>query len=280
MISAEEITDAVAGLCMEANSKLPEDVMEALKKSLDVEESELGKSILQEIIENDNIAYCEGVPMCQDTGMATVFVELGQDATIVGGSLTDAINRGVSKGYREGYLRKSVDRKPLFERVNTGDNTPAIIHVDVVPGDKLRIVVAPKGAGSENMCALRMLKPADGVDGVKRFILDTVRNAGGNPCPPIIVGVGIGGNFEKVALMAKKALLRSIGSRNSDSRYAALEEELLKMINDTGIGPQGLGGRVTALDVHIEYMPTHIASLPVACAIQCHAARHGEVILG
>ncbi|MDI6600906.1 MAG: fumarate hydratase [Thermoanaerobacteraceae bacterium] len=280
MIHVDEVTDAVARLCVEANSILPDDVMAALKKAVEIEESELGKNILEEIIDNDTIACSEGVPMCQDTGMTTVFIELGQDAEIVGGSLIDAVNRGVSRGYREGYLRKSVDKEPLFDRVNTGDNTPAIIHVDVVPGDKLHIEVAPKGAGSENMCGLKMLKPADGVEGLKRFVLDTVKNAGGNPCPPIIVGVGVGGNFEKVALMAKKALLRPIGSRNKDSRYAALEEELLKMINDMGIGPQGLGGRVTALDVHIDYMPAHIASLPVACAIQCHAARYREVTLG
>lgn len=280
MIRADEIADAVARLCIEANSILPDDVMASLKKAAYIEESELGKDILKEIIDNDTIACEEGVPMCQDTGMTTVFVELGQDARIVGGDLIDAINRGVSKGYREGYLRKSVDGEPLFDRVNTGDNTPAIVHVEIVPGDKLHIEVAPKGAGSENMCALKMLKPADGVKGVKKFVLDTVNCAGGNPCPPIIVGVGVGGNFETVALMAKKALLRPVGSRNINPRYAALEEELLDMINATGIGPQGLGGRVTALDVHVDYMPVHIASLPVACAIQCHAARHKGVTLG
>ena len=280
LIRADEIAGAAARLCIEANSILPDDVMASLTKATDTEESQLGKDILKEIIDNDIIACRGNVPMCQDTGMTTVFVELGQDARIVGGNLIDAINTGVAAGYKAGYLRKSVDAEPLFDRINTGDNTPAIVHVDIIPGDKLHMEIAPKGAGSENMCALKMLKPADGIKGVKKFILDTVKSAGGNPCPPIIVGVGVGGNFETVALMAKKALLRRVGSRNKDPRYAALEEELLDMINATGIGPQGLGGRVTALDVHVDYMAVHIASLPVACAIQCHAARHKGVTLG
>lgn len=217
--------------------------------------------------------------MCQDTGIAVVYLEVGQDVHITGGSLTDAVNEGVRQGYEDGYLRKSVVMEPLFGRDNTGDNTPAVIHTEIVPGDTLRILVVPKGAGSENMGAVKMLKPADGLEGAKQFILDTVRNAGGNPCPPIVVGIGVGGTMEKAPMLAKKALTREIGSHNRNALYAKLEDELLEAINKMGIGPQGLGGRVTALAVHIEYYPTHIAMLPVAVNINCHAARHKEIVL-
>jgi fumarate hydratase subunit alpha len=216
--------------------------------------------------------------MCQDTGFAVVFVELGQDVHIVGGSMNDAINAGVAKGYTEGYLRKSILNHPL-ERKNTGDNTPAVIYVDVVPGDKLKITVAPKGGGSENMSGVRMLKPSEGVEGVKRFVVDLVKAGGSNPCPPIIVGVGIGGTMDKAAQLAKKSLLRPIGEHNPNPPDALLEEELLKLVNDTGVGPGGLGGRITALAVNVETYPCHIASLPVAVNIQCHATRHKEVTL-
>jgi len=277
-IPAERIVDEVARLCIEANYKLGEDVIRSFREAVEREESPVGRAILQHLIENAEIAAAGEYPYCQDTGFAVVFVELGEDVKIAGGSLNEAINEGVRRGYQEGYLRKSIVRDPL-RRVNTGDNTPAVIWTDVVPGDKLRITVAPKGGGSENMSEVRMLKPADGVEGVKQFVIDRVGRSGGNPCPPIIVGVGIGGTFEKCAWLAKKALLRKVGERNPDPFYAELEEELLEEVNKLGIGPQGLGGRVTALDVHIEAHPCHIASLPVAVNIQCHAARHKSAVL-
>ena len=277
-IPAERIVDEVARLCIEANYKLGEDVIRSFREAVEREESPVGRAILQHLIENAEIAAAGEYPYCQDTGFAVVFVELGEDVKIAGGSLNEAINEGVRRGYQEGYLRKSIVRDPL-RRVNTGDNTPAVIWTDVVPGDKLRITVAPKGGGSENMSEVRMLKPADGVEGVKQFVIDRVSRSGGNPCPPIIVGVGIGGTFEKCAWLAKKALLRKVGERNPDPFYAELEEELLEEVNKLGIGPQGLGGRVTALDVHIEAHPCHIASLPVAVNIQCHAARHKSAVL-
>ncbi len=277
-IPAERIVDEVARLCIEANYKLGEDVIRSFREAVEREESPVGRAILQHLIENAEIAAAGEYPYCQDTGFAVVFVELGEDVKIAGGSLNEAINEGVRRGYQEGYLRKSIVRDPL-RRVNTGDNTPAVIWTDVVPGDKLRITVAPKGGGSENMSEVRMLKPADGVEGVKQFVIDRVSRSGGNPCPPIIVGVGIGGTFEKCAWLAKKALLREVGERNPDPFYAELEEELLEEVNKLGIGPQGLGGRVTALDVHIEAHPCHIASLPVAVNIQCHAARHKSAVL-
>jgi fumarate hydratase subunit alpha len=230
------------------------------------------------LLKNADIARSEDVPMCQDTGFAVVFVELGQDVHIEGGALEDAINEGVRRGYTEGYLRKSIVGHPL-ERVNTGDNTPAVIHLKLVPGNKMKITVAPKGGGSENMSGIKMLKPAEGVEGVKKFVLDTVKAAGPNPCPPIIVGVGIGGTFEKCALLAKEALLRPVGTPSHRPEIARLERELLDEINSTGIGPQGLGGRFTALAVHIEIYPVHIASLPVAVNINCHASRHKEIVL-
>ncbi|MNO87120.1 L(+)-tartrate dehydratase subunit alpha [compost metagenome] len=234
--------------------------------------------MLDKIIINSDIASKENMPMCQDTGMAVIFVELGQDIHIVGGGLKEAINEGVRQGYSEGYLRKSVVKDPLT-RVNTGDNTPAVIHIDVVDGDELKITIAPKGFGSENMSRIKMLKPSDGVEGVKEFVLETVKIAGPNPCPPIIVGVGIGGTFEKAAELSKKALLRSIEERNKDTYYSDLENELITKINKLGIGPQGFGGKTTALGVNIETYPTHIAGLPVAVNISCHATRHAEIIL-
>jgi len=276
-IHVEEVKKAVKKLCMEANYFLPQDVLDSFKKAKSKEESEVGKSVLEILEENASIAANEQIPYCQDTGFAVIFLEIGQDVRFVGGNLEDAVNEGVAEGYVEGYLRKSIVSDPLFERKNTGNNTPAVIHYSIVPGDKVKITVAAKGGGSENMSRLAMLKPADGVEGVKKFVIDTVSKAGPNPCPPIIVGVGIGGTFEKVAFLAKKALLRPIGERNRDSRYAKLEEELLEEINKLGIGPAGFGGRITALDVKIEWYPCHIASLPVAVNIQCHASRHKEV---
>lgn len=277
-IITSAITDAVADLCQQANYDLGDDVYQALKNAESSEESPVGKEILRQLIENADIARAECVPMCQDTGFAVIFVELGQDVHIIGGSLNDAINDGVAKGYCEGYLRKSIVAHPL-DRKNTGNNTPAIIHIEVVPGDKLKITCAPKGGGSENMSTVRMLKPSDGVEGVKRVVVDTVNAAGSNPCPPIIVGVGIGGTMEKAAILAKKALLRRVGEHSANPLDAALEDELLGLVNATGIGPAGLGGRTTALAVNVETHPAHIASLPVAVNIQCHAARHKEVVL-
>ncbi len=278
-IHVDEIRRAVKKLCMDANYYLPEDVLLAFEEGKKKEESEAGKNVFEILQENASISATEQMPYCQDTGFAVLFVEIGQDVRFVGGSLEEAINRGVAEGYTEGYLRKSIVSDPLFDRKNTGDNTPAVVHYSVVPGDKVRITMAAKGGGSENMSRLAMLKPADGVEGVKRFVLETVSKAGPNPCPPIIVGVGIGGTFEKVAFLAKKALLRPIGDRNKDLRYAELELELLDEINKLGIGPAGFGGRVTALDVKIEWYPCHIASLPVAVNIQCHASRHKEIEL-
>lgn len=275
-ISTQEITAKVKELCIKAAYELGEDIVSALQCAGRKEESPLGKEVLDEIIENARIALKEGVPMCQDTGIAVFFVEIGRDAA-VDGSLEDAVNEGVRQGYAEGYLRKSICH-PLT-RKNTGDNTPAIIHTKIVDGDKVKITIAPKGAGSENMSGLAMLKPAEGVEGIKRFVVEVVRGAGGNPCPPIIVGVGIGGDFEVAPILAKEALLREIGSPNPDSSLVALEEELLATINGLGIGPMGFGGRITALAVHIKAFPCHIASLPVAVNIQCHAARHKEIVI-
>lgn len=274
-IHSEVIAQRVAEMCIRANTVLPEDVCAALDASRAREDGIVARNVLDTIIENYHIA--NPVPICQDTGMACVFLEIGQDVHIVG-DLTQAVNSGVAKGYTEGYLRKSVVRDPLF-RENTGDNTPAMLYTELVPGDSVRITVAPKGFGSENMSRIAMLKPADGVDGVVNFVLETVRLAGPNPCPPIVVGVGIGGNFDKAALLAKKALLRPIGSRNSQPYYAELEDKLLEKINALGIGPQGLGGRTTALGVQIETLPTHIAGLPCAVNINCHVSRHITEVL-
>ncbi|MFZ5644204.1 MAG: fumarate hydratase [Bacillota bacterium] len=277
-ISVGDITESVARLCMEANYYLGSDVSEAFEKTLDQEISLTGKEILKQLILNAKIAADNKVPMCQDTGFAVVFIDLGQDVRITGGNLYDAINEGVRKGYTDGYLRKSIVNHPLI-RKNTGDNTPAVIHTKIVPGESLKITIAPKGGGSENMSAIKMLKPADGMEGIKKFVIDTVRAAGPNPCPPIVVGVGIGGTFERCALLAKEALLRKLNTPNPLPEIAFLEGELLNQINSLGIGPQGLGGKTTALAVHVEIYPCHIASLPVAVNINCHAARHKEITL-
>jgi fumarate hydratase subunit alpha len=272
-ISTQLITDNVKRACIEACCNLPDDVMDALKRSREIEESPAGKDVIEQLIENAEIARNERMPICQDTGFAIVFAEIGQDAHVVGGDLYEAINEGVRQGYQEGYLRKSIVRHPL-DRKNTGDNTPAVIHTEIVPGDRVSITIAPKGGGSENMSAAKMLTPADGFEGVKRFVVDAVRSAGSNPCPPIVVGIGLGGTLEKAALLSKKAVLRTVGEASANSRDADIERELLAAVNDTGVGPSGLGGRVTALAVHVESYPCHIASLPVAITIQCHAARH------
>jgi len=277
-VNVELITESVKKLCMDANYFLGEDVVEAIKNAVGKEESPLGREILKQILENAEIAKNEQMPLCQDTGLAAFFVELGQEVHIEGGRFEAAIQEGVRQGYAEGYLRKSIVEDPL-RRKNTGDNTPAVISTRVVPGDKVKITILPKGGGSENMSAIRMLKPADGEEGVKSFVVETVRKAGGNPCPPIIVGVGIGGSFDKCAYLAKKALLRKVGSAHTDPFYAAMEKELLERVNNTGVGPQGLGGRITALAVHIEAHPCHIASLPAAVNTQCHSARHKEIII-
>lgn len=277
-IAAALITDTVARLCIEANYDLPPDVVAQLEKSAAEEDAPLAREMLDQILENARLASRDQVPICQDTGLAVVMVELGQDLHITGGSLADAINEGVRVGYDRGYLRRSVVADPL-SRENTGDNTPAVIHVDLVPGDSCRIAVAPKGAGSENMSAVRMLKPSEGIEGVKTFVVETVAAAGANPCPPLVVGVGIGGSFEGSALLAKKALFRPLDQPNLDPRLAALESELLEAINQTGVGPAGIGGRTTALAVHVAAAPCHIASLPVAINVNCHAARHKEAVL-
>ncbi len=277
-LSTELITAEVTRLCIEANYNLGQDVLRALQKATKQEESPLGREILQQLLENAEIARREKIPICQDTGFVDIFLEIGQELRIVGGDLTEAINEGVRKGYKEGYLRKSIVFDPLG-RINTGDNTPAVIHTEILPGDRLKVSVLPKGAGSENMSGLAMLRPADGVEGIKRFILDSVEKAGGNPCPPLIVGVGLGGTAEKTLYLAKKSLLRPLGSSHPDSKISQLERELLEEINATGIGPLGLGGRITALAVHIESYACHIASLPVAVNLQCHAARYKEAIL-
>ena len=277
-IQAKEVTDVVEKLCVDACTRLGEDWWQAIDNAISQEESPLGKDMLRIVKENARLAADTGEAICQDTGLAVVFLEIGQDVHVVGGDLYEAVNEGVRRGYVNGYLRKSVVKDPLI-RENTGDNTPAIIHVQMVPGSDLKIVVAPKGAGSENSSGLKMLKPADGKDGVVNFVLETVEAAGPNACPPIVLGVGIGGNLETSALLAKKALLRPLGRRHPEPHIAGLEEEILELVNKTGIGPQGLGGRITALDVHVEVYPTHIASLPVAVNIQCHASRHAEAVL-
>jgi fumarate hydratase subunit alpha len=273
-INVKLITEKVRDLCMKTNTDLGEDVLEAFDRAMEKEESPLGLEILKELKENARIAKEENVPICQDTGFAVVFLELGQDVHLAGGNLTEAIQEGVRQGYRDGYLRKSICHP--FTRANTGDNTPAIIHTEVVSGDKVKITVAPKGGGSENMSRITMLTPSDGIEGIKRFVVQRVKESGSNPCPPTIVGVGIGGTFEQAALLAKKSLLRSLGSKNLDPELDQLESEILTAINKLGIGPQGLGGRTTSLAVHILMMPCHIASFPLAVNIQCHVQRHKE----
>lgn len=279
VINVDTVAKTVEELCIDANYNLPLDVKRALEEAVGKEESPLGREILLDILKNAEIAEYDQVPICQDTGLAVIFLELGQDVRLVGGDLNQAINEGVRRGYKNGYLRKSSVDDPFLVRKNTNDNTPAVIHTTIVPGDKVKIIVAPKGGGSENMSALAMLKPSDGVEGIKKFVIDTVEKAGSNPCPPIIVGVGIGGTIEKTALLAKKALLRTIGEYNPNPDAAKLEKELIEDINKLGIGPQGFGGTITALAVNIETFPAHIASMPVAVNIQCHAARHKEAII-
>ncbi len=274
-IDVKTITENVAEMCKEAAYYLPEDVYRGLKKGRESEKSPVGQVVLDQIIKNAEIAKNEDRPICQDTGMTIVFLKVGQDLHITGGNLNDAVNDGIAKGYTEGYLRKSVVGEPLFNRVNTKNNTPGVIYTEIVPGDKLDITIAPKGFGSENKSGIKMLVPADGVEGVKKAVMDIILHASMNPCPPIVVGVGIGGTMDRAALMSKKALTRSIEERNPMPEYAKLEEELLELINKTGIGPQ-LGGTTTALGVNIEWGPTHIAGLPVAVTICCHAMRHSH----
>jgi fumarate hydratase subunit alpha len=276
-IHVDEIRDNVARICIDAAYNLSDDVLMAFDRAIETETSPGAKEIIGLLKENARIAREDHIPICQDTGIAIFFVEIGQDLRIKNGFLSDAINEGVRKGYKEGYLRKSVV-DPITRR-NTGDNTPAIIYPEVVPGDKLKISFMPKGAGSENMSSIRMLRPTEGSEGIKNFVLECVTRAGANPCPPVVIGVGIGGDFEKAALIAKKALLRSVGSPNPKLELASLEETLLKAVNRTGIGPEGLGGKVTAMAVHVESFPCHIASLPVAVNINCHAARHKTILL-
>lgn len=277
-LEAAEVTRAVAELYLAAVRELPEDVVAALRAAAEGEESELGREILATLLENARLAREQCLPICQDTGVAVVFVEWGQDVRLVGGSLEDAVNEGIRRAWREGYLRASVVDDPLLRR-NTRDNTPAVVHVRLVPGAQVRLDVAPKGAGSENMSAVRMLTPADGREGICRFVVETVERAGANPCPPLVVGVGLGGTMERAALLAKQALLRPVGRPSPRAHLAELEALLLLQINDLGIGPQGLGGRTTALAVHVEAAPCHIASLPVAVNLQCHAARHAGRVL-
>jgi fumarate hydratase subunit alpha len=277
-ITYDQIVEEVAKMCQEANYKLGEDVMNAFHQALKTEKSETGKDVLQQLIDNADIAATEYVPMCQDTGTAVFIIKLGQQCHITGGVLTDAINEGVRKGYGEGYLRNSVVRDPI-NRKNTNDNTPAIVHIELVEGDSLSISMTAKGGGAENMSDLKMLKPSDGLQGIKDYILDIVKVAGPNACPPLVVGVGIGGNFERCAILAKKSLFRPIGERHQDPEIAALEKDLMQEINQLGIGPQGMGGTTTALDVKIEVEACHIAALPVAVNLNCHASRHQEVIL-
>jgi len=279
-IDLNEITKRVKELFLEANIVLPEDVKQALVEGAQKEESPVGKEIFDDILKNAELAKQEQMPICQDTGFAVVLIEIGQEVHFVGnGTLYEAINKGVREAYTEGYFRASILADPVRRTPNTKDNTPAVIWVDIVPGDKVKIMAAPKGGGSENMSKIAMLKPADGVEGLKRFVVKAVEEAGSNPCPPIVVGVGVGGTFEKCAFLAKKALFRKIGEHNPDPFYAQLETELLEEINNTGVGPMGLGGRITALAVNIEPYPCHIASFPVAVNINCHAARHKEAII-
>jgi fumarate hydratase subunit alpha len=275
-ISTQAIIDAVKNASISANYELGEDVVRAFEDGLTKEESPVGRDILNQLIENSLIARNQRIPMCQDTGLAVIFAEVGQEVSIVGGDFRSALEEGVRQGYQEGFLRKSVCHP--FTRKNTGDNTPIIVHFDMVPGDRLKIWVVPKGGGSENMSQLFMLPPSAGWPGVRQRVIQTVAQAGPNPCPPTIIGVGIGGNFEQSAILAKKALLRPLGTPNPDPDLSKMEDELLTEINKTGIGPQGLGGRVTSLAVHIRMMPCHIASLPVAVNINCHASRHLEIV--
>ncbi len=278
-IEVQEISQSVAKLCISATQELSEDVKNAFSKAYNEESSLLGKSIISQLIENSQIAQKKKIPICQDTGLCVVFVEIGQDVHVQGGLLSEAIQQGVAQGYTQGYLRKSIVSDPLFERKNTQDNTPAVIHYDIVEGENLKITVAPKGFGSENKSALSMLTPAQGVEGIKEFFVDTLQKAGPNSCPPLLVGIGIGGSMEKCAILAKKAAIREVESHNPHPKYAQLEDELLRVANDLGIGPQGLGGSVSAFGVNIEWYPTHIAGLPIAININCNAIRHKSILL-
>ena len=277
-IQASVITDTIERLCIEAHQVLPDDIKKSIQACRASEDGEIACGILDNIIENYQIAENEQVPICQDTGMACVFLEIGQDVHIVGGDLTEAVNEGVRRGYTNGYLRKSVVKDPV-RRGNTGDNTPAMLYTEIVPGENIKITVGPKGFGSENMSAIRMFKPSAGIEGIKDFILETVETAGPNPCPPMVVGVGIGGTFDKAALLAKKALMRPVDSENEDPYYADLEKEMLEKINQLGIGPQGFGGKTTAIGLNIETMPTHIAGMPCAINISCHVTRHKTEVI-
>ncbi len=278
-IRCDEISETIAQLCIEANYYLGDDVIEALRVARDDEVSPVGQEVLDRLLENAAVAREDGMPLCQDTGLTVVFLDLGQDTHVIGGDLYEAVQEGVRRGYREGYLRKSIVDRPFSTRINTNDNTPAVIHCQIVPGDSLKITVVPKGGGSENMSALAMLKPADGRQGVVDFVVKTVEEAGANPCPPTIVGVGVGGTTEKAMWMAKHSLLREVGQPSPDPEAAELERDIVKRVNRLGIGPQGLGGRTTALAVHVETHPCHIASLPVGVNIQCHSARHKQATL-
>lgn len=278
-IKSKQITETVKKLFMDCNYFIGSDIYNALLSARDNEKSETGRNILSQIIENDEIAKKEQVPLCQDTGMAILFVKYGDKVIVEDGSFNEAVTQGVRLAYRDGYLRKSVVSDPVFDRINTKDNTPCIIHTEIVPGDKIEILAGGKGFGSENMSKIAMLTPSKGIEGVKQFILDTVREAGPNPCPPMVVGVGIGGTFEKAAQLAKRATFRSIDTHNEDKRYADLEDELLAEINKMGFGPAGLGGTTTAIGVNIETYPTHIAGMPVAVNICCHAARHASAVI-
>jgi len=279
-INCSEIIENVKSLCMDANYNLGDDVLNAIKEAREREESPTAKVILDQIIENNRIAREEKLAICQDTGFAVFFVELGQDVKITGGDYLEAFNEGTRQGYKEGYLRKSIVDDPVLSRINTKDNTPCIVYTDIVPGDKIKITFCPKGGGAENMAEVKMLTAAHGIEGVKDFVVDRVRRSSGNPCPPIVVGVGIGGTFEKCAMLAKKALLREpLGKPNPDPRFAAVEKELLERINNLGIGPMGLGGRTTALAVHIETFPCHIATMPSAVNLNCHASRHKIAVI-
>jgi fumarate hydratase subunit alpha len=277
-VNAEQITETVAQLCIDMCYHVSDDFLQALERAVDREESDTGREIMGQILENAKIAKEEGIPACQDTGYTVVFADIGQDCHVVGGDLSEAIHAGVRKGYTEGLLRKSIVGHPL-ERVNTRDNTPAFIHTRIVPGDRFKVTVAAKGGGSENMSRLAMLKPSQGIEGVKNFVIQAVKEAGPNACPPVIVGVGVGGDFEVCAELAKRAILRPVGQPAPHPADAKLEEELMELINQTGVGPGGFGGKVTALAVHVESFPTHIVSLPVSVNMQCHSSRHKEAVL-
>lgn len=278
-MNVAEVSQAIARLCQEACVDLPEDVYECLVACVENEPFQTAKETLKVIVENAQVARDTHLPICQDTGMACILMKIGQDVHFVGGNLTDAINEGVASGYEKGYLRKSIVDDPLFDRINTKNNTPATIHYEIVEGEQVEIVVAPKGFGSENMSQIKMLKPSDGIAGVRDFVLSAIESAGANACPPMVVGIGIGGNFETVAMAAKKAMMKDLNTHHDDERYARLEKELLEKANELGIGPAGFGGKTTVFGVHIETLPTHIAGMPVAVAICCHVARHKKVTL-